>query len=173
MANKPLPGPYDLGPFQEMTAIKWGDGAPPAQTWSGRFNNVQTDWGEQGTPDQGICDSNRDFRAGYSTWGVKWQRTDPPGTPTVQDWLANIAGKYWQGQTSGLTYRAGGDPGNVWCTRGTLEQIWTTSYAAGSEWLSVAWVAFFNQFFEEVDYPTPFVPTGWVNNELLIEVPPP
>jgi len=26
MANKPLPGPYDLGPFQEMTAIKWGDG---------------------------------------------------------------------------------------------------------------------------------------------------
>lgn len=38
MANKPLPGPYDLGPFQEMTAIKWGD----VQTGEYAFT-----WGEQ------------------------------------------------------------------------------------------------------------------------------
>jgi len=25
VANKPLPGPYDLGPFQTMAGIKWGD----------------------------------------------------------------------------------------------------------------------------------------------------
>ena len=146
---------------------------PVSAVWAGNFETTQADWGEQGEPDQLVCDSNKDFRSGFTTWRVRWRRFDPPGTPTIQDWVNDISGRYWQGQTSGNIYRAGADPANIWCTRGTLERIWTASWASGSEWLSVAYVSFFSAFFEEVDFPTPFAPTGWVNGESLSEVPPP
>ena len=161
-------------PYRTPLGVLGSGIAPPVtQVWVGTFQSLQADFGENGTPDQLVCDSNKDFRAGFSVWRARWIRTSPVGTPTIQDWLANIDGRYYQGATSGNIYRAGGDPANVWCTRGTLERIWTASYASGTEWLSVAWVAFFNAFFEEVDYPTPFAPVGWVAGEQLNEVPPP